>query len=313
MSKLVAGFAAISSRLAPFSLPMAIATVAIVLAPIPLIAVLFHTQEHALWTRLDSEAPPRHAKVLEEIARSGEHPWAGVYRTNGWMFAIAPEAGFTLSNGSRCGRYYAAFGSVLADQGALLKLQIELEGPQNSRPSGLGLDDTLHWVRWDDLQFAVPARMMATFCSEVADGYSFPHFPFRHVGELGDFKAEQLPRPKGKPGVPSEFQHLIPDAPISCRVVSLIEWQRRPELDDKGLQAYDAVYSIDAGSDDGLEIGMRMFVEGVPQGRPFEGHVEQVDRHTGHFQVRAFTDSRESAEGLVGLRAATRFERVIPH
>ncbi len=304
-----------------------VGTVTVVLAPIPVSAVLFTAQQRLREMRTEEEAAARNAELLEEIERLGEHAWAGVYRMKGsWAtaIAIAPEAGFTLHMGSsRCeyGRRYVGFGKVLADEGSLVKVEIELQESDDASRRWFGLEDALYFVPWGDLQFAVPERCMESFCAQVANDYDLPHFPFRYTGTLselsrhaGELVSSTIARPEcppGKPRVPIEFQHLIPDDPIYCRLVSLLEIRRRPEQGGtNGVRAYDAVYSIDAGADDGLAIGTHLLVIGVPQGRPIDGCVEHLERKTGRVQLPAYKDDRALAEELVGLRATTRFERV---
>jgi hypothetical protein len=320
MKPALAHFASLSTGI------VMVGTVAVVLAPIPVSAVLFSAQEQLLTMQMRAEAPQRKAEILEEIERLGEHSWAGVYRTNSrWPneIAIAPEAGFTLHHTTWCGncRGYDGFGTVAVDDGSLLKVRLELEQPDDLSRYWPGFDDTLYFVPWGDLQFVVPESRMESFCAQVANDYDLPSFPFRHTGRLSEFsrhageratfKMEPRPKPPGKPQVPRHYQHLISDDPIACRIVALIELRRRPEIDGTdGVEAYDAVYSIDAGTDDGLAIGMHLFVEGAPQGRPIDGRVEAVERESARIQMRAWKDDRALADELVGLRATTRFERV---
>jgi len=284
------------------------------LPPNPVSALLLCVKEQvfpSLETRLQKAGPPRNARVLAEIARLVEHPWAGVYRTAGkWPdeLALAPEAGFTLHNSSWCGTCegYVSVGSVLTARESTLQLLVELQEPDNTSAVWYGLDETLHLVRWGDLSFAVAEGSMETFCAAVSDGWTFPSIPFRYVGERGDFDFEHVTRPTERPRVPAAFEHLILEVPVTCRVVSLVEWRRRPQLDGKERQAYDAVYALDAGSDDGLAVGMRLFVEGEKRWSWHNGRVERVESAAGRFQMLAFEDEREWAGSLVGKRATTR-------
>ena len=152
---------------------------------------------------------------------------------------------------------------------------------------------------------------MEAFCAAVSDGYTIPPIPFRYVGERRDFDFEHVARPSERPQVTLEFEHLILDEPITCRVVSLVDWRRRPELDGKEERAYDAVYSVDAGTAHGLAVGMHLFVEGVRSGR-FDGRIELAGPESAHFQILAFESQREWAEGLIGRTASTRHPRALP-
>ena len=285
---------------------------ALILPPNPLSALLLLAKEQVfpgIETRLAEEAPTRNTKVIAELALLGVHPWAGVYRTGGlWPteLALAPEEGFTMYRGSWCGNCarFVALGSVLAVESSNLKLGVELAEPDNTAGSWFGIDDTLHLVRWGALVFAVPESRLELFCAETSDGVNFPYVPFRYAGAPGDL--ENPLRPAGKPAVPPAFEHLLLDAPIEGKITALVEWRRRPALDGKELQAYDALFALDLGADDGLAVGMHLFVEGAQRPNRFSGRVESVERDSARFQLLVYDDRREWARGLVGQPVSTR-------
>jgi hypothetical protein len=297
----------------------AVAAVATMLPNNPVSALLLPASQEGFTfcnPRLEGEGSRRRSRVLEEVERSAESYWAGVYRTAGaWPneLAIAPEAGFTLYHNSRCGNCarFVGLGSVLSAEESTLKLRVEVQEPDDTSEAWYGLDDTLHLVPWGELVFAVAESRMESFCAAVSDGSTFPSIPYRYTGAGGDFDRERPSRPAGKPRVPPAYAHLILDAPISCRIAALDEWRRRPQLDGKEREAYDAVYSVDSGSSDGLAVGMRLFVEGETRWGRFTGRVEQVDREVSRFQVLAFEDERDWVDNLVGKRATTRHPRAV--
>ena len=255
--------------------------------------------------RLSNEGPDRNAQVLAELEWLGEHPWAGVYRTAGtWPdeWAIAPRAGFTRHEGSWCGNgaFYSAVGTVRSFDAKTLKLGMDVALDYCRS------EDTLHLVRWADLLFAIPEQGMEIFCAEVSDGASFPKAPFRLVGDVPDFDFEAPPRPEGMPEVPVEFRALLPEQPITCGIGELLGWERRPELDGEENPAYDASFSIGAGSAQGLTEGMRLFVNGAPHWMEFRGRVEHVAPLEARMRLLVFEDKREWAEGLPGTEATTR-------
>ena len=261
-------------------------------------------------TRLRTEGPRRNERALAEITRLGEHPWAGVYRTAGtWplVLTIAPDSGFTLFSNSWCANCtrYVAQGSVLASSAPKLTVHAELESQEDSNSDRYRIDGILHLVMWGDLQFAVPESDIEMFCANVCGGSIFPDVPFRYRGTLAEFNYDDPARPEGRPQVPSEYQRLILDKPISCRVLALVEWRRRSDLDYEGRQGYEAVYSVDVGSDDSLAVGMRLFVDGIQKWARYNGRVEHVGRKEGRFQMLARDDERDWANGLVGKMATT--------
>jgi hypothetical protein len=262
-------------------------------------------------TRLQEEGPRRRAEVRAEIARSGEHVWAGTYRTTMmWPveLTIAPEAGFTLYRHSRCGNdpNWVAIGDVASVAGATLQLGIELSEKQNTSPSWSCLDDTLHLVRWGELSFAVAEKSMEDFCAAVSDGYTFPFVPFRYLGERKDFDYAHPERPVERPHVPVAFERLLLDEPVSGRIVAMVDWRRSPGSDGKERMAYDAVYEVDVGAGDGLAVGMRLFIEGLTRWGRSCGRVEHVEPESARFQMLAFDDDGADMAGLVGRMATTR-------
>ncbi|MSR62601.1 MAG: hypothetical protein EXS08_09180 [Planctomycetes bacterium] len=304
------------ARFAAVSLGLLLAStaatgIALILPPNPLSALLLIAKEQVLpgvESRLAEQSPVRNAKVRAELARLGEHPWAGVYRTAGiWPteLVLAPEEGFTLYRGSGCGNCarFVALGSVLAVESSTLKLGVELAEPDDTSGAWFGLDDTLHLVRWGELAFAVPASRLELFCAEASDGVTFPYVPFRTVGIPGDL--EHPLRPPGKPTVPREFEHLLLDEPIAGSITALAAWRRRAELDGKELQAFDALFALDVGADDGLVVGMHLFVPGAWRPDRFSGRVEAVEPRSARLQLLVFEDRREWARGLVGERVST--------
>jgi hypothetical protein len=162
----------------------------------------------------------------------------------------------------------------------------------------------LYFVPWGELVFAVARERMEMFCAEFSNGTTFPYAPFRTLEPAKETRFERPPRPAGKPKVPREFEHLLLDAPITARLLELVDWRRRPELDGKDNEAYDAVYSVDVGSDQGLAAGMYFSVERERYAGRFSGRVEHVERTTARFLIVAW-DEREWAEGLVGKTATT--------
>ena len=306
----------VPARLAALSLGLVMAgtmasAMAVMLPRSPLSAYLRFAKEFVLpdvEKRLEQVGPARKADVLAEIDRLGEHPWAGIYRTAGSSpveLTIAPQAGFTLYHGSHCGNCsrYASVGRVLAAEGSSLKLRVELQESDDTSAAWYGLDDTLYLVPWGELRFAVASWRMELFCAEFSDGTTFPYAPFRTREQLDEGSKRPL-RPVGKPKVPREFEHLLLDAPISARVVKLVEWRRRPELDGKDREAFDAVYSLDVGSDQGLAVGMHLSLAGARNAGRFSGRIEHVERETGRLQLVAY-EGRSWAEGLVGKTGTT--------
>jgi hypothetical protein len=301
------------ARFAAVSLGMLLAsTVAMVAArilkPNPLSGLELCTPAQVeLQTRLAKEGAVRDEAVRAELTRLGKHAWAGTYLTKGEdpvQLVIAPEAGFTLYSHSWCNlcEHFVALGKIRSVESDRLELQLELAQPDET--ARFELDETLHLVRWGELLFAVPAGRLELFCAEASDGSSFPYAPFRTLGAPVD--SEDPLRPPGKPDVPREFEHLLLDAPITATITALAELRPRPALDGKELHAYDALFTVDAGTDDGLAVGMYLFIPGARHLDRFNGRVEAVEQDAARFQLLVYDDRREWARGLVGERVSTK-------
>ena len=270
-------------------------------------------QSPGVESQLAELAPARNRAVLAELGRLGPHPWAGVYRTAArWpkVLAIAPEAGYTLFEGSSCGNCsrWRGMGRVRSGDEESLTLDVELgfELAAEPSPATYALEETLHFVPWGDLVFAVPPWRMPLFCAEVSGGHRFPSDPFRYVGAAASFDYEEPPRPKERPRVPAAYRGLIPELPIECTVVALVGWR---ELDVPAARKMaEGVFLVDAGTEQGVEPGLYFHtVEDWHCSRWWGGdaRVERVEAEASRVVIRFFDQARADAERLVGSRMST--------
>lgn len=260
--------------------------------------------------RLAKAAPPRKKQVLAELASSREHAWAGVYRSTGpWPdeLTMAPGAGFTLYEHSWCGNAagWLAYGRVRAAHEDRLELAVELDYPEMRASERFHLDETLYLVRWGELQFAVPAWRMETWCAQVSNGRSFPDVPFRYLGSDATFDIKKPTRPSGTPSVPLEFRHLLVDQPITGKIVALEEWRLKSDWSNSEHEFFDVVYSVDVGADAKLAVGMQLFADGPEPKNRDSGRVTHVERDSAQFELVVIDDQRGWAESLVGRTAST--------
>jgi hypothetical protein len=256
---------------------------------------------------IEAEAGARDERARAEVATLGDHPWAGVYRTAGtWptTFVLAPQAGFTLHHDSRCGNCagFDALGCVAAASENTLQLEAELSHPCGTTREYL--DQCLYLVRWGKLLFAIAPQRMERFCADVTDGQSFPDEPVRVLGDTPfDFDAPK--RPEARPVVPREWEHLLPATPIEARVSTLVELRPRETNTDKSIY-YDAVFELDRGSDNGLAVGMRVFVDPSPNSGQRSGRIDEVEHDRACFTLPVSDEDRAWAEALVGKSTSTR-------
>jgi hypothetical protein len=258
-------------------------------------------------------APERDETVTAELERLGDHPWAGVYRTHGsWptVLRLAPEAGYTLYENSWCGNCagWRGVGKVVAANGLDLTLDVELgydlPEPRERPDAWFSLEPTLHLVPWGDLLFAVPPWRMERFCAEVSDGWRFPGVPFRSAGNGAELDPKTVPRPSGTPQVPDGYRHLVVSLPITGRVEALAEWRLKRAATDDGPGLFEAEYTIDAGADRGVAVGMRFYLaEREYPNR--SGRVERVEAGSCRVVFTAREDERVAIEALVGSPATT--------
>ena len=284
--------------------------------PMNPVAALVAYAKNELWSDAQTlsadEASLRNERILAELERLDGHPWAGVYRTRGkWpnVLRIAPDAGFTFYHGSWCGNCsrWVGLGRVLSVDGLNLTLEIELGaeiGKDEWSTLPHALEPMLHLVRWGDLLFAVPPWRMESFCAEASDGLSFPwSHPFRYVGSAEWPGHDKAHRPESRPTVPKAYEHLLLSKPIAANVASLVEWRPRSDSESDDYPAYDAAYSIDVGSDDGVAVGMRFWPEsGFLIGT---GRVQQVAARSSEVVFLVYEDDLSLRERLVGVHVTT--------
>lgn len=261
---------------------------------------------HEVWPRteqrLAEQGPERGQRVRAEIEGLGPHPWAGVYRTGeplGVSFSLAPDAGFSWFEATTCGNCtgYRALGSVREAGEGRLTLDVDVESEEASWGT---LGGALDLVPWGDLVFAVPESCREIFCAQVLDGLSFPDAPFRVVRDDPAFDPRDPERPPGRPQLPPEFRALVPDTTISGAVLAQLAWEPR-EPDDPGKTPYaDVDYLVGLGTEDGLAVGMRLYVEAGGLAR-----VTEVGERESRVHLVVRESERPWAEGLPGTRVTT--------
>jgi hypothetical protein len=258
---------------------------------------------HEVWPRtekrLADEGPQRSERIDEELRSLDAHPWAGVYHTRGLpadTLRLAPDEGFTWFHGDVCGNCtgYRALGEIRGGDDRRLTLDADLEHESTE------LDGALFLVPWGDLLFAVPDSQRELFCSQVLDGVSFPSAPFRLVREVPGFDARDPERPAGRPELPAEFLPLVPDRTISGAVLALLEWAPREPWHAELPAWADATYLVGLGAEDGLAVGMRLFVEAGGTAR-----VTEVGERESRIRLVVRVDERSYAESLPGTRVTT--------
>ncbi|MCK6446581.1 MAG: hypothetical protein L6Q99_09340 [Planctomycetes bacterium] len=261
--------------------------------------------------RLASHGTLRDAAVRAELALLDDDGWPGVYRSaEKWPteLVLAPQAGFTLFHHSKCGNCegFAAFGRVVA--ASEHELQLETELSHECATTRDHLATTLHLVRWGELLFAVTPQRVEDFCAAVTDGQSFPREPLRVLGDAAfDFDAPTRPdtRPDTRPVVPSEWQRLLPAAPIDARIEALLELRPRESGANSSVTYYDAEFELDRGADAGLTIGMHVYVEPRPSRLVSRARIDEVERRSARFTLFVDETERAWAEALIGTRVST--------
>lgn len=260
--------------------------------------------------RLASEGRLRDSAARAELVARSERGWPGAYRsTERWPteLVLAPRAGFTLYHHSRCGNCegFAAFGRVVA--ATENELQLETELSHDCATTREHLATTLHLVRWGDLLFAVTPQRVESFCAAVTGGWSFPTEPLRVLGDAAfDFDAPV--RPAARPLVPEDWRRLLPESPLEARIVRLVELRALEPDADPSVAYYDAEFELDRGSDAGLAIGLRVYLE-PPESpkRAFasSARIDTVERSSARVTLVVNESKRAWAESLVGTTVST--------
>lgn len=182
----------------------------------------------------------RRARIDAELTTLGAHAWAGRYDSIGEIWRLAPRAGYVVDQWTCAGNLPGHHGSI------------EQLGPRALRLAGKG---DVHVVPWGAQTWLVPDGRLVDFCNDVNSGFDawLSAYPSRRSDEQ---------RSRGMPDVPPDFRVFLLERPVTAKVVDVL-----------ATGAQDVRFTLDAGADSGLHIGMAL----APPGSFERAIVERVD------------------------------------
>ena len=196
--------------------------------------------------------------ISADIARVGDHPWAGQYYTGDGLgvnqsLYLAPETGFVYVWTGCLGIYDFNHGSVEQRDDGVLVLQPKLENTGR-----LGVPTKLCPVKWGRRSYLVPESKLLDFASAVNSGaaaqkYHQPFFLLRLND--GQNPREPLPPEQGLPTGPKLLMDKLLKRPLKVTITPAGD-RRQVE---GALHSFEMPVTIAAGADQGVFVGMRLF------------------------------------------------------
>lgn len=219
--------------------------------------------------RGDGRRPPLHvqgqqARIKEEIAGLGDHPWAGVYlaggKYGGTSLHISPEGGFVYSESFDMGLMTWSSGRIERVEDGFILLQRIAGWNDQELP---GPPDCFAFLRvhWGKRHYLVRADEGRDFLRKVAKGKFDSAKPeFGNGWQLVRDSDRPLER-VGVPTVPESIRRLILEGPEVGNVVEVSEPVVRDDRDGPEYQVATTRVKLDVGSAKGIEVGTQFIRE----------------------------------------------------
>ena len=204
----------------------------------------------------EREADARREQISAEIERLGRHDWAGEYCAGDGMgvnqsLHLAPDSGYVFEWHGCLGLYDRNYGAVTPQDGRL-RLSFTFE---NVRQGFRGIAPDLLMVRWGARRYLIPADDIIGFCNAVNSG----HEP--RTGAHGRYllrAGDETKEVRGWPELPDEYRTCLLSNPAKASILAVGPSTTRPSLADWSFR--DTQVTLDAGSDQGIHVGMELFV-----------------------------------------------------
>jgi len=205
-------------------------------------------------------AKARRAEIRSALETLGSHEWAGDYYAGDGMgvnqsLILAPGMGYVFEWHGCLGDYDRNHGEVTSE-GRTLRLTFMFE---NKRTGFRGLAPELVAIPWGPRCYLVPADDIVGFCNDVNAGTeprADPH------GSYLLRRGDELKEVSGDPELPVGYRdHLLKQA-VETSVREAGTPTLRQGLADSVFR--DTPLILDAGSEQGLKPGMRLYVVDPP-------------------------------------------------
>ena len=205
-------------------------------------------------------ASARRAEIRAELETLGSHEWAGDYYAGDGMgvnttLILAPRSGYVFEWHGCLGLYDRNYGAVTSE-GRNLRLTFTFE---NVRKGFRGLAPELVAIPWGPRVYLVPADDVIGFCNEVNSGAE-PRTDMH--GEYLLRKGDERREVSGDPELPAEYRDRLLTRPVETTVLEVGTFTLRPSVSDWNFR--DTPLILAAGSEQGLRLGMRLYVIDPP-------------------------------------------------
>jgi hypothetical protein len=204
----------------------------------------------------EKTAAAKRQQILTEIQQLGNHDWTGDYFAGDGLGArlsllIAPASGYLFEWHGCLRLYNRNYGAVTSKDGRL-RLSFTFE---NKREGFQGIAPELVPVRWGTRRYLVPADDLVGFCNDVNSG-SEPRDWL--VGSYFLRRGDEKKMVRGRPDIPQEYRSYVLAKPINATILTVGTSTLQTSRADWKFK--DTPLTLDAGSKQGLKVGMRLEV-----------------------------------------------------
>ena len=164
---------------------------------------------------------------------------------------LAPSAGYLFEWRGCLGLYDRNYGTVVVAN----EKPCETITFKSTRVGYKGSAPEKVLIRWGERRYLVAADDVVGFCNQVNQGRE----PRANVhGATFMRSGDERKKVEGLPELPEQYRDYLLKAPVTASVVEIGQTASRPSvIDDK---FYDTQVTLDAGSDQGLKVGMELLV-----------------------------------------------------
>lgn len=202
----------------------------------------------------------KRGKVLAELKKLGAHDWAGDYYAGDGLgvntsLMVAPNSGYLFEWHGCGGLYDRNCGTVVWTNG---RAQLSFTF-QNTREGFQGIAPELVLVPWGARRYLVPADDIVGFCYDINEGRE------PRIGAHGFYllrRGDEDKKVNVLPKLPDEYRHYLLAEPVEATILAVGPPTTRPNVVDGKFM--DMPVTIDAGKEQSLRVGMKLFVTKPP-------------------------------------------------
>lgn len=203
--------------------------------------------------RIDAELKALDRATLNNTDWAKE--WAGEYYEGDSLgtnvtIRLAPKAGIAFLNYGCLGLYGGDHGEIVQSLPDGLQLKLTFGDDHNSY-----LSERIHFVRWGDERFLVPAWLLPEFVNNYNRGGYARSAMYRIPRLIRNGQYHRwFSTPQGLPELPPEYAKLLMSAPVNLKVTAISPLTTRHVTGNVNRASCEIQF--EGGSDKGIYIGM---------------------------------------------------------